>query len=145
MVASAAAAVKGTDLVFADPDNGLETKSAREGQARIIKYVRYADLQQLRARGHSLVIYHHLGRTGGTHPEQVATLRSGLVDRLGLERRPAALTFRRGSARTFFIVPAASHEEASRERLDALSQTASATAFDRTPDVETKGSSQSEA
>lgn len=131
----ALAAVEDTDLVFLDPDNGLEAKSATEGQAKIVKYARYGDLEALRARGHSLVVYHHLGRTGGTHPEQVATLRDTLAQRLALPRLPAALTFRKGSARTFFVIPAPAHEEALDERLAALSQTRWAGFFDRAPDT----------
>ena len=132
--ASALDAAEGTDLVFLDPDNGLEAKSATDGQAKIVKYARYEDLEALRARGHSVVVYHHLGRTGGTHPEQVATLRDTLAQRLALPRLPAALTFRRGSARTFFIIPAPAHEVALDERLEALARTPWAEFFDRAID-----------
>ena len=142
--ASALSAVEHSDLVFLDPDNGLEAKSATEGQARIVKYARYADLEALRARSHSLVVYHHLGRSGGTHPEQVATLRNVLEDRLQLPARPTALTFRKGSARTFFIIPAPAHERALAERLAALAQTRWASVFERAPDERTPALPQTE-
>ena len=131
---SALTAVQGTDVVFLDPDNGLEARSATEGQAKIVKYAHYADLEALRAAGHSLVVYHHLGRTGGTYPEQVATLRDTLAQRLGLPHLAAALTFRKGSARTFFIIPAPAHEHALGQRLEALAESRWAAVFERAPD-----------
>lgn len=131
---TALTAVQDTDIVFLDPDNGLEARSATQGQAKIVKYARYADLEALRAAGHSLVVYHHLGRTGGTHPEQVTTLRDTLAQRLGLPHLPAALTFRKGSARTFFIIPAPAHEHLLGQRLEALAESPWAAVFERAPD-----------
>lgn len=132
--AAALSAVRDTDIVFLDPDNGLEAPSATEGQAKIVKYASYGDLEALRARGHSLVVYHHLGRTGGTHPEQVATLRNTLAQRLELPGLPGALTFRKGSARTFFIIPAPAHEHALAQRLEALAESPWAEMFERAPE-----------
>ena len=57
-------AVAHADLVFADPDNGLEIPSVGRLRAKGPKYVYYDDLRECWARGQSLVVYQHIARTG---------------------------------------------------------------------------------
>lgn len=52
----------GRDLVFLDPDNGLEVRSVRFGRANSDKYVYWREVRALFERGHSLLIYQHFPR-----------------------------------------------------------------------------------
>ena len=94
---SALDATKGCDLVFVDPDNGLEPSSGPTP-----KHVTYDELSPYVTRGQTLVIYHHLARQN--HVQQVK-------DRArDLKRKPArpdvrALLFHPYAPRAYFIVP----------------------------------------
>lgn len=52
----------GADLVFFDPDNGLEVKSAPMGRKKSSKYVYWSEVEATYSAGHSLLIYQHLPR-----------------------------------------------------------------------------------
>lgn len=107
-------ATNGSDVVFFDPDNGIETARPRQG-VRSAKHVYLDELLPFADRGQSLVIYHHLGRSG-SHLEQVEARRIQLAEALGCEL-PIALRFQRGTSRAFFVVPN------SRDRLLIASRT----------------------
>jgi len=49
-------------LLFLDPDNGLEVKSTRRGNAGSSKFVYWEEVEEAYRRGHSLVIYQHWPR-----------------------------------------------------------------------------------
>jgi len=53
---------KGTDLVFFDPDNGLEIKSVPRGRKGSSKYVYWDEVRASYEAGHSLMIYQHFPR-----------------------------------------------------------------------------------
>jgi hypothetical protein len=93
------------DLVFLDPDNGIECSSAERLSNKGPKYAYWDDLAAFVSRGQSLVVYHHLNRST-SHPLQVEGILEQIQERFpGCE--PMATTFRRGSSRAFFIIPAA--------------------------------------
>ncbi len=50
------------NLVFLDPDNGLEVKSVPYGKKKSSKYVYFKELQEFWDRGKSLLIYQHYPR-----------------------------------------------------------------------------------
>ena len=50
------------DLVFLDPDNGLEIKSTRKGNKGSSKFLYYDELVKLYEQGDSLLIYQHFIR-----------------------------------------------------------------------------------
>ncbi len=52
----------GSDLVFFDPDNGLEVKSTAKGRAGSERYLFLDEAAAFYAAGHSLLIYQHFGR-----------------------------------------------------------------------------------
>lgn len=54
-------ATRGCALVFADPDNGLESGTPRH-HLKGTKYASFDELIPHLERGQSLVVYHHLGR-----------------------------------------------------------------------------------
>jgi hypothetical protein len=53
---------KGTDLVFFDPDNGLEIKSIPRGKRGSSKYIYWDEVKASYEAGHSLLIYQHFPR-----------------------------------------------------------------------------------
>lgn len=53
---------EGADLVFFDPDNGLEVKSVPRGTRRSSKYVYWNEVEASYELGHSLLLYQHLPR-----------------------------------------------------------------------------------
>ncbi len=116
--ADALRAIRGCDLVFLDPDNGLEAPSAPITTRRAPKYAYLEEVEALVGRSQSVVIYHHLGRHG-SHADQIARWTERLQRRLA----PAdifALRFHRGTARAFFVLATADLAPVLRERATAL-------------------------
>jgi hypothetical protein len=90
------------DLVFFDPDNGLEIGSVPKHHPRAGKYIYWDELAAFWERGNALLIYHHLNRTA-----PAAWQIQSLKPRLSAVCRQAAivpLVFRRGSSRVFWLV-----------------------------------------
>ena len=96
------------DVVFFDPDNGLEVPSHSPRSLRGPKYVYYDDLRSCWERGQSLVVYHHLGRSAGAG-EQISAQCQKLREKLpGAE--PVALRYRRRSPRVYFVLSRPEHD-----------------------------------
>ena len=95
----------GCDVVFVDPDNGLEVRVSPY-QKQGPKYVFFDELLPYLERNQSLVIYHHIGRQGSAQ-DQVRERLTQISSNLG--REAFALLYHRGSARAFFVVPASRH------------------------------------
>lgn len=53
---------KDADLIFYDPDNGLEIKSVRLGKTKSSKYVYWEEIKATFNRGSSVLIYQHYPR-----------------------------------------------------------------------------------
>ncbi len=53
---------KGVDIVFLDPDNGLEVKSTPYGRRRSSKFLYWREVEALWSSGKSLLIYQHFIR-----------------------------------------------------------------------------------
>jgi hypothetical protein len=110
-VQGALEATQGCDVVFADPDNGLESGTPRHHRRRP-KFAYYDELVPYLKRGQSLVVYHHLHRSYSTK-EQVQEQLVQVADRLG---EAFALLYKRGSLRAFFVVPSVVHRSLLFER-----------------------------
>jgi hypothetical protein len=52
-------ALGGTDLIFFDPDNGIEIKSTPKGRKNSPKFLYWDEIEVAYAAGHSLLIYQH--------------------------------------------------------------------------------------
>ena len=111
----AQAALSPADLVFFDPDNGIETASVPPTSLKAGKYVFWDELSAFWKAGQSLVVYHHLNRTASV-PRQVDVLRERFAARLGTLPLLSPLIYRRGSCRVFWIVGQERHAEALRSR-----------------------------
>lgn len=107
------------EVVFLDPDNGLEPPSVALRHKGAIKYAYLEEVEQWIKRGQSVVVYHHLGRIGGKHEAQIANWRDRLQDQLN----PAdtfVVRFHRSNSRAFFVLAAEAHKDILRQRTDAL-------------------------
>ena len=107
------------DVVFLDPDNGLEVDSAGPCDALGPKYTFYRDLTEP-PPGKSLVIYQHATREG-SFEEQLERRMDDLRDLLGLP--PAnllAMRWRRISPRAFILAAADAHRTELQKRLAAM-------------------------
>jgi hypothetical protein len=52
----------GTDLVFFDPDNGIEVKSIPCGRRSSSKFLYWSEVREIFSAGHSVIIYQHFIR-----------------------------------------------------------------------------------
>jgi hypothetical protein len=96
------AATEKSDLVFFDPDNGLEVASVPKHHPSAGKYIYWDELARFWRRGDALLVYHHINRTMPA-ARQVSDLRSRFQETLeGAIALP--LVFRRGSCRIFWLV-----------------------------------------
>ena len=99
---NALSATKGAELVLLDPDNGIADE-AKKYLAAGPRYTYPSDIRRFWDSGKSLVIYHHLGRSGGEADDQIRTFAEIVRDTVGVE--PIPLRFHRGTARVFLVVP----------------------------------------
>lgn len=53
---------EGADLVFFDPDNGLEVKSVPRGKKKSSKYIYWSEIETSYKSGHSILLYQHFPR-----------------------------------------------------------------------------------
>ncbi len=90
------------ELVFFDPDNGVEVASVPKHHPNVGKYIYWDELMPIWQRGQTLLVYHHLNRTKPA-ARQVCDLRTRFQAKLdGALALP--LVFRRGSCRVFWLV-----------------------------------------
>ena len=106
------------EVVFLDPDNGLEGQTARHALSGP-KYVYHDELRAFAEPGRSLVVYHHLDRKEPA-VEQIRSRTEELKRALNLDVSPMALRFRRGSARLFLIAASDDHVQLMTTRVQRL-------------------------
>lgn len=117
-VAYALRVTVGCDVVFVDPDNGLQCASV-EPHARLgPKYACYEELLPIIDRGQTLIAYHHTARYAPVETQVRDRIRA--FKHLRSQISVTAVRFRRGSSRTFLIVPASAHRQVIGRRIDAL-------------------------
>lgn len=109
------------ELVFFDPDNGLETASVPRHSPKSGKYVYWDELLPFWHRGQSLVVYHHLNRTAPV-VRQTELLRDLFNDRFPDAGAIKGFLFRRGSCRHFWLVVQKRHEDRVQRALQHLLQ-----------------------
>jgi hypothetical protein len=98
---------QGCDLVFFDPDNGIEVKSKPVGTRDSSKYLYWAEIERFWQAGHSLLIYQHF-----PHVPRDLFIESKARDLIHKTRAPEVISFRTSHV-VFFLVAQA-------ERLDAF-------------------------
>ena len=90
------------ELVFFDPDNGLEVNSIPKTHPRAGKYIYWDEISRFWSRGDTLLIYHHLNRMVPA-AQQVQRLRLHFAAEFD-QAEIIPLVFRRGSSRVFWLV-----------------------------------------
>lgn len=94
----------GADLVFFDPDNGLEVKSVPMGRKNSSKYLYWSEVEAAYGAGHSLIIYQHLPRR--PRKKFIRRLVSKFNTRTGVRRVFSCCT----DHVVFFLIPRPDHE-----------------------------------
>jgi hypothetical protein len=68
---AAVEAVCDCNLVFLDPDNGLQPQGYRPATGKAIKTASFDDLQCFKKAGRTLIVYHHQTRRAGGHGVEI--------------------------------------------------------------------------
>ena len=99
-----------SEIVFFDPDNGLEIRSKKKHHKKAPKYVYWDEIApfQERERKQSVVIYQHCGRNG-KHDEQIRKRFKQAKEQLRYGKNAIALRY---GSRAFIIVPTDDHRDA---------------------------------
>jgi hypothetical protein len=96
------AATKTCDLVFFDPDNGIEARTVPINDVKAGKYIYWHELATFWKRGYDLLVYHHINRTISAAAQVIQLGDRFLAELKGAVTLP--LVFRRGSCRVFWLV-----------------------------------------
>ncbi len=116
-------AVKQTEdcqIVFLDPDNGLEAKSVGPYRRKGPKYVFLKEVKPYVERKQSVVLYQQLGRDEKAEG-QISKRLKQLDAKLRVDGI-SALRYQRGPARVFFVIPALRHRETLCQRIEDFVQ-----------------------
>lgn len=117
--AEALGSVAPCDLVFLDPDNGIETPALDRRAFRAGKYTFWSEIEGVWRAGKSLVVYNHLNRSAPA-PVQTAVLHAKLRQRLGPLADITPLLFRRGSCRHMWVIAQPAHRSTVTDRIGAF-------------------------
>ena len=107
------------DLVFFDPDNGLETPALDRNGFRAGKYAFWSEIEATWVSGQSLVVYNHLNRSASASV-QTARLYREFAGRLPDTACILPLLFRRGSCRHLWVIMQPRHRVALESRVHAF-------------------------
>lgn len=107
--------LKNTDLVFADPDNGMLVKSVRKKSVKSVKYTFYEEVRDYIRQGQSVLIYNHRSRKQET--QYFHEICTKLQEAAGIsETEILKITFPKCSVRDYLAVPASMGH---REKIEA--------------------------
>lgn len=109
------------DVIFFDPDNGLEVASCGKLNRNAVKYVYFDEVLNAYELGKSLVIYQHGIRSSGNLHEQITQRRKQLSDVLNFPFKNIDVFIApHGSAKYFLLVKHPNHAEFLNERIKLL-------------------------
>jgi hypothetical protein len=98
-------AARHTDLIFFDPDNGIEVKSKPKGKKDSNKYLYWDEVEQFWNLGYSLLIYQHFPRVNRL--KYIRFLSDALCSRTGSKE----VTTLKTSSVAFFLLAQSSHRK----------------------------------
>jgi len=107
---------RGCDLVFFDPDNGIEVKSKPCGRKGSCKYLYWREMEAFRKAGHSLLIYQHFPRV--KRDPFIQNKAEQLMERTGAK----GIFCFRTSYVAFFLVPQADSKNYFRCRSEVVAE-----------------------
>ena len=102
--------MRDAEIIFFDPDNGVETPALNLGSPKVGKYVFWSEIEAAWASGKSLVIYNHLNRSASA-AIQTERLYAQFASRLSEPGAIVPLLFRRGSCRHLWVVAQTAHKD----------------------------------
>ncbi len=111
---NAVKALSKSNVVFLDPDNGLEVKSCQNlNQKKSGKYAYFEEIKHHHAGKKFTVIYHHLNRhkDHGTHSQQIQNRADQLQLKINPSHKVFAIRYHPYSPRAFFIIASQEIEE----------------------------------
>jgi len=111
---TALAALRRCDVLFFDPDNGIEVPSTGRGRRGSAKYIYWSELHEAYENGHSLLVYQHFPRVERTR--FVPFLADRLRDEIGAPRVEGFAT----SHVAFFLVHQAGHSAAIEKAVETV-------------------------
>ena len=97
------------DLVFFDPDNGMEVRSKPKGLKDSAKYLYWDEVKRFAATGKSLIVFQHFARVN--RDRFIADLRARFAAECGVSHICVLVT----SNVAYFVVAAPAHEHLLRE------------------------------
>ena len=111
--------MKGCNVVFLDPDNGLEVAScSKPYQSKAGKYVYYPEVLDFFQGKDALVIYQHLCRKG--HRDQIQDRAITLKKEVPTASSVFAIRFKPYSPRAYFILCSPASRDSIRTGLQAF-------------------------
>jgi hypothetical protein len=113
-------ALEKADVVFFDPDNGLEVKAYPKTRNNHVKYIYYDELADYYNRGQSLIVYQHKDRTP---PEEYLERFFSVLENPAFTRpigKMFLLRFHRFSVRDYFFVLHPEHVEEITQRVSSM-------------------------
>jgi hypothetical protein len=105
---------RGCELVFFDPDNGIEVKSKPYGRKDSSKFLYWREIERLWSAGHSLLIYQHF-----PHVKRRPYIEGKACELSVRTRAPEIISFRTSHV-VFFLVPQADRLEFFEERSEKV-------------------------
>lgn len=109
--------LKRADIIFLDPDNGIQTDKVRKTQIKAIKYVFKDEIKEYYELGKSLIIYNHRDRKPKSEYDRKITDSLGQIKSLnGIK----VLRFKRVSVRDFIFLIQKDHQDLIDQTIDYL-------------------------
>lgn len=105
--------LKGADIIFLDPDNGVQTDKVRKTQIKAIKYVFRDEIKEYYELGKSFIIYNHRDRNSKSEYNRK------IRDSLG-QIKFLVLRFKRFQVRHFIFLIQKDHRDLIEQTIDYL-------------------------
>jgi len=96
--------LEAANIVFLDPDNGIQTPNVRKTQAKAVKYVFSDEFERYYNGKKTVIIYNHRDRTPQQQYEERFIALQKLVS-------PCVLRFNRFSVRDYIFLPQKDHQQ----------------------------------
>lgn len=109
--------LKSADIIFLDPDNGIQTDKVRKTQIKAIKYVFKDEIKEYYELGKSLIIYNHRDRKPKSEYDRKIT---GSLGQINSPNGIKVLRFKRVSVRDFIFLIQKEHRDLIGQTIDYL-------------------------
>jgi hypothetical protein len=104
------------DIIFYDPDNGINVKTHHYGTMYSTKYLYWCELFHSYSNGHSIILYQHFGMQPGGRDLFIENMANDLKKSIGIEE---IYTFKSAHV-VFFLLPQPKHRVVFEKRIEYL-------------------------